>query len=100
MPDTTESNEGNFPQEKSTLGGRLSSPPGSALKLRGSTQMPPNTLLLNSSADFGIVNSLNSALPPPAPPVADPMVVGFSTPNEKSLISKAPFTTGAYGGDS
>src|SRR5262245_58688836 len=33
-----------------------------------------------------MVNSLNLILPAPAPPVADP-IVGFSTPNEKSLIS-------------
>src|SRR5262245_27146447 len=36
-----------------------------------------------------MVNSLNLTLPAPAPPVAEPIVVGFSTPNEKSLISNA-----------
>src|SRR5215813_6830495 len=34
-----------------------------------------------------MVNSLNLILPAPAPPVAEPIVVGFSTPKEKSLIS-------------
>src|ERR1051325_10344181 len=36
-----------------------------------------------------MVNSLNLILPAPAPLVAEPMVVGFSTPKLKSLISKA-----------
>src|SRR5262249_17808054 len=45
-----------------------------------------------ASASFEILHSANPAFPPPAPPVALPIVVGFSAPNENSLSSNAGFS--------
>src|SRR5437016_1101216 len=40
---------------------------------------------------FVIVNGLSSALPVPAPPVAEPRLVGLLTSSAKALIAKALF---------